>query len=118
MSLRPAACKRRALFCSRYSRRLCFRLDWLLPILNSPDASGTLVRLSQYRGKSAVVVYFYPKDDTGILHQAGMFVSCDQYPAIPKAQMRVVIGISDDSIAHSHQKFQAKYNLAVFAVER
>ena len=34
------------------------------PDFELPDQHGRLVRLRQYRGKNAVVVYFYPKDDT------------------------------------------------------
>ena len=34
------------------------------PDFELPDQNGNLVRLSQFRGKCAVVLYFYPKDDT------------------------------------------------------
>ena len=36
------------------------------PDFELPTATGEPVRLSQYRGKNAVVVYFYPKDDTSV----------------------------------------------------
>jgi thioredoxin-dependent peroxiredoxin len=80
----------------------------IAPDFELPDASGNPVRLSQYRGKNAVVVYFYPKDDTGVCtKQACSFR--DRYPQFEGAGA-VVLGISDDSVA-SHEKFRAKYKL-------
>jgi thioredoxin-dependent peroxiredoxin len=78
------------------------------PDFELPDQHGTLVCLSQYRGKSAVVVYFYPKDDTtGCTIEACRFR--DDF-----AKFRVtgaeIMGISDDS-AESHARFVSKYNL-------
>jgi thioredoxin-dependent peroxiredoxin len=78
------------------------------PDFELPDASGTLVRLSQYRGKKAVVVYFYPKDDTGVCtKQACSFR--DNFARFEGAGA-VILGISDDSVA-SHGTFAAKYGL-------
>lgn len=78
------------------------------PDFELPDASGALVRLSQYRGLNAVVVYFYPKDDTsGCTKQACGFR--DRFAAFQKAGA-VILGISGDSGA-SHQAFAAKYSL-------
>jgi thioredoxin-dependent peroxiredoxin len=73
-----------------------------------PDASGKTVRLGDYRGKKAVVLYFYPKDDTpGCTKEACTFR--DQYQDLQDAGAEV-IGISSDS-AESHAKFAAKYKL-------
>jgi peroxiredoxin Q/BCP len=73
-----------------------------------PDRSGTTVRLSDYRGKKAVVLYFYPKDDTpGCTKEACSFR--DQYEVFKDAGAEV-IGISSDS-AESHAKFASKYQL-------
>jgi len=78
------------------------------PDFELPDSGGTPVRLSQYRGKGAVVVYFYPKDDTGVCtKQACTFR--DDFPKFQSAGA-VILGISDDSTA-SHTAFAAKYNL-------
>lgn len=78
------------------------------PDFELPDQHGNLVRLSQYRGKRAVVVYFYPKDDTsGCTVQACGFR--DDYAKFPEAGAEV-IGISDDS-PESHGKFASKYQL-------
>jgi peroxiredoxin Q/BCP len=73
-----------------------------------PDRAGYTVRLSDYRGKKAVVLYFYPKDDTpGCTKEACSFR--DQYEVFKEAGAEV-IGVSSDSEA-SHAKFAAKYSL-------
>jgi len=73
-----------------------------------PDASGKMIRLSDYCGRKAVVLYFYPKDDTpGCTKEACTFR--DQYQDLQDAGAEV-IGISSDS-AESHAKFSAKYRL-------
>jgi peroxiredoxin Q/BCP len=73
-----------------------------------PDEQGNVVRLSDFRGKKRVVVYFYPKDDTpGCTTQACNFR--DAYPQIEERNA-VVLGISPDSGA-SHQEFKTKYDL-------
>jgi len=78
------------------------------PDFSLPDRNGNAVRLSDYRGKKAVVLYFYPKDDTpGCTKEACSFR--DQYEVFKDAGAEV-IGISSDS-AESHAKFASKYNL-------
>ena len=78
------------------------------PDFELPDQNGNAVRLSQFRGKSPVVLYFYPKDDTkGCTIEACAFR--DDTPQF-EAKGAVVIGVSDDS-TQSHGKFAAKYNL-------
>ncbi len=78
------------------------------PDFTLPDRSGHTVRLSDYRGKKAVVLYFYPKDDTpGCTKEACSFR--DQYEVFKDAGAEV-IGVSSDS-AESHAKFASKYNL-------
>jgi peroxiredoxin Q/BCP len=65
--------------------------------------------LSGLAGK-AVVVYFYPKDDTsGCTAEAQGFTAAAADFAKAGA---VVVGVSKDSAA-SHGKFRAKYELAV-----
>jgi len=72
-----------------------------------PDEHGTMVRLSDFRGKR-VVVYFYPMDDTpGCTIQACGFR--DAYPQIEE-QNAVVLGISPDG-EDSHQAFKSKFDL-------
>jgi peroxiredoxin Q/BCP len=78
------------------------------PDFTLPDRTGRSVRLSDYRGKQAVVLYFYPKDDTpGCTKEACAFR--DQYEVFRDAGAEV-IGISSDS-AESHSKFAEKYKL-------
>ena len=72
------------------------------PDFELPDQQGKTVRLSQYRGKRAVVVYFYPKDDTGgCTAEACGFR--DEFSQFQNADAEI-IGISDDS-TESHAKF-------------
>jgi peroxiredoxin Q/BCP len=78
------------------------------PDFELPDQNGNLVRLSQYRGKSAVVVYFYPKDDTtGCTIEACKFR--DDFSRF-QATGAEILGISDDS-TESHRSFASKYHL-------
>jgi len=72
------------------------------------DQRGQTVRLSDFRGKKNVVVYFYPKDDTpGCTKESCSFR--DQYTAFTDAGAEV-LGISSDN-EKSHKAFAEKYNL-------
>ncbi|MGC8824180.1 MAG: peroxiredoxin [Bacteroidales bacterium] len=72
------------------------------------DQDGKEFRLSDHLGKSTLVIYFYPKDDTpGCTKQACYFR--DQYEAFTSAGA-TVIGISSQDVA-SHKAFAKKYNL-------
>jgi peroxiredoxin Q/BCP len=78
------------------------------PDFELPDQHGNLVRLRQFRGKCAVVVYFYPKDDTtGCTIEACRFR--DDFARF-EATGAQVLGISDDS-TESHARFAVKYKL-------
>ena len=78
------------------------------PDFELPDQHGNLVRLSQYRGRNAVVVYFYPKDDTtGCTIEACRFRDDFEKFRVTGAE---IIGISDDS-TESHARFASKYHL-------
>ncbi|WP_437322660.1 peroxiredoxin [Sorangium sp. So ce381] len=66
------------------------------------------VKLSDFRGKKTVVLFFYPKDDTpGCTAESCAFR--DHYDAFAEAGAEV-IGVSADS-AGSHQQFADKYRL-------
>jgi peroxiredoxin Q/BCP len=68
---------------------------------------GSKVRLADLKGR-AVVLYFYPKDDTpGCTREACAFR--ERQAEIQKSGA-VVLGVSGDSIA-SHGKFRDKYGL-------
>ena len=80
----------------------------LAPDFELPDQKGRIVRLSQFRGRRPVVLYFYPKDDTsGCTAEACKFR--DDSPGFEVAEAKI-IGISDDS-SESHGRFAAKYKL-------
>ncbi|MBD2299882.1 peroxiredoxin [Nostoc sp. FACHB-87] len=80
----------------------------IAPDFTLPAQNGTTVSLKDYRGQKAVVLYFYPKDDTpGCTAESCAFR--DQYEVFKDAGAEV-IGVSGDS-SESHQKFAAKYNL-------
>ena len=73
-----------------------------------PDATGKVVRLGDFHGQKAVVLYFYPKDDTpGCTKESCSFR--DQYQDFQDAGAEV-IGVSSDS-SESHEKFAGKYKL-------
>ena len=83
------------------------------PDFTLSDANGKTVRLADYRGQKAVVLYFYPKDDTpGCTKEACTFR--DQYQDFKDAGAEV-IGVSSDSTA-SHSKFADKYRLPFILV--
>ncbi len=66
------------------------------------------ISLANYNGKSNVLLYFYPKDDTpGCTVQACTFQKSENHYSDANV---TVIGVSPDSIA-SHQKFRSKYSL-------
>ena len=78
------------------------------PDFTLPTDGGGSVKLSALRGK-AVIVYFYPKDDTsGCTKQACGFNDALRDFGKVKA---TVIGISRDPVA-SHDKFKGKYKLS------
>jgi len=78
------------------------------PAFTLPDQDGKPVSLKSLLGDGAVVLYFYPKDDTpGCTKEACSFR--DDFSAFKKAGARVV-GVSADGTA-AHTKFRAKYDL-------
>jgi peroxiredoxin Q/BCP len=78
------------------------------PAFEGKDQDGKTVKLSDFAGKKAVLVYFYPKDDTpGCTKEACGFR--DRIADLKKDNVEV-IGVSFDN-AESHQKFIAKHNL-------
>ena len=79
------------------------------PDFTLPRDGGGEVTLSALRPK-AVVLYFYPKDDTsGCTLEAQSFT---EHGAAFEAAGAVVVGVSKDSVK-SHDKFVSKYGLGV-----
>ncbi|AII54152.1 peroxiredoxin [Hymenobacter sp. APR13] len=78
------------------------------PDFTLKTTTGDSFRLSEQRGQRAIVLYFYPKDDTpGCTAEACSFR--DQYQDFQDLGAEVV-GVSSDSEA-SHQKFTQKHRL-------
>jgi peroxiredoxin Q/BCP len=78
------------------------------PDFTLPASTGENVSLSDFRGKQAVVLYFYPKDDTpGCTKEACSFRDLSAEFA---AKGAVILGVSPDSV-DSHRKFRDKYHL-------
>lgn len=77
------------------------------PYFELEDQSGTIRKLTDYKGKW-VLVYFYPKDDTpGCTTEAcGLR---DNHDELERLGVQV-LGISKDSVK-SHDKFAKKYDL-------
>lgn len=79
-----------------------------LPDFTLPDQHGNPVRPRDFLGKKAIVIYFYPKDETpGCTTEACAFR--DSYQALQEAGA-MVFGISGDSVA-SHQAFAHHHRL-------
>jgi peroxiredoxin Q/BCP len=79
------------------------------PLFRLPGDGGAEVELGKLKGK-AVVLYFYPKDDT-----SGCTAEAIDFSAHAKAfgeAGATVVGVSKDS-AGSHDKFKAKHKLKV-----
>lgn len=76
------------------------------PDFTALDQNGKKIKLSSYRGKKNVVLYFYPKDMTpGCTTEA-----CDFAANHNKFKNTVILGVSIDS-EERHQKFIAKHDL-------
>lgn len=72
------------------------------------DQFGATFDMNDFIGKTAMVVYFYPKDDTpGCTKEACGFR--DAYQEFTDKNIKV-IGISSDDV-ESHKNFAEKYNL-------
>ncbi len=76
------------------------------PDFTALDQNGSKIKLSSFKGKKNVVLYFYPKDMTpGCTTEA-----CDFRDRYKKFKGAEILGVSIDS-PERHQKFIEKYNL-------
>lgn len=80
----------------------------LAPSFVAVTHAGERIELSQYRGKSAVVLFFYPRDETPICTQEACAFR-DAFEEFVDAGA-VVIGISGDS-DESHRAFATSRQL-------
>lgn len=82
------------------------------PDFTLPRDGGDMITLSALQPK-AVVVYFYPKDDTpGCTKEA---IAFSDHLAEFEAAGAVIVGVSKDTVA-KHEKFVAKHDLSVMLV--
>ena len=80
------------------------------PHFELPDADMQTFALTSQHGKSNVVLYFYPRDDTpGCTLEANEFSELDADFA---ALATIVVGVSRDDCL-SHATFRDKYGLSV-----
>ena len=78
------------------------------PAFSLDASTGKKIALKDFKGKKAVVLYFYPKDDTpGCTTEA-----CDfrDSSARIKRLGAVILGVSPDGVA-KHEKFIGKHDL-------
>jgi thioredoxin-dependent peroxiredoxin len=78
------------------------------PDFNLEDSEGKLYRLSSYKGKSPVVVYFYPKANTSGCTKQACGIR-DEWSRFEENNI-IVVGISTDS-KEDIQQFVEDYNL-------
>ena len=76
------------------------------PDFTALNQDGKKVKLSSFRGKKNVVLYFYPRDMTpGCTTEA-----CDFRDSKPDFKNTAILGVSADA-PEKHQKFIEKYSL-------
>ena len=76
------------------------------PDFSALDQNGKKVKLSSFKGKENIILYFYPKDMTpGCTTQA-----CDFRDQQKNFKSTIILGVSIDS-QERHQKFIKKYDL-------
>jgi peroxiredoxin Q/BCP len=79
------------------------------PDFTLPSTDDTDVTLSGFKGKQAVVLYFYPRDDTpGCTAEACSF---RDLRALFNQNGAEILGVSPDTIK-SHKKFREKFHLS------
>lgn len=79
------------------------------PEFSLPASTGSPISLRDFRGKQAVVLYFYPKDDTPgcTVEACGFRDTSKDYEKAGAA----ILGVSLDNM-NSHKKFIDKFSLS------
>lgn len=78
------------------------------PDFNLPSTLDRDIGLGEFRGKQALVLYFYPRDDTpGCTAEACAF---RDLRAMFNEHGAEILGVSTDNV-RSHKKFQQKFGL-------
>lgn len=76
------------------------------PDFTAIDQNGEKIKLSSFKGKKNIVLYFYPKDMTpGCTTEA-----CEFRDSLPQFKGTEIIGVSADPVER-HRKFIEKYEL-------
>ena len=76
------------------------------PDFSGKNQEGQLVKLSSFKGKKNIILYFYPKDMTpGCTTEA-----CDFRDQYKRFKNTTILGVSIDP-PERHQKFIVKYSL-------
>jgi len=93
---------------SLYPQKMNIKVGDKVPLFSLLDQNGNNFEISNLIGKRAMVIYFYPKDDTpGCTKEACSFR--DEFETFTDMNV-AVIGISADDVG-SHKKFAEKYQL-------
>jgi peroxiredoxin Q/BCP len=79
-----------------------------VPKFTAKDATGSIFESESVIGKKAVIIYFYPKDDTPQCTAEACGFR-DNYAEFLNSGVEV-IGVSSDDV-NSHREFIRKYNL-------
>ena len=79
------------------------------PAFALPDQNGEVRNLKDYKGKK-VLLYFYPKDNTGGCTKQAVAYSANKEKF--EAKGVAIIGVSKDSVA-SHKNFETKQGLTI-----
>ena len=79
-----------------------------MPAFKLIDQNGTLFNSAAYVGKSILVIYFYPKDESMVCTKEACAFR-DSFDDFTKAGAKV-IGINDGTVA-SHKNFRDHYKL-------
>ena len=91
-----------------YPQKMKLKVGDSVPTFTLKDQDNNDVNVANFIGKKAMVIYFYPKDDTpGCTKEACKFR--DEFEAFTDLNVKV-IGISSDDV-ESHKKFAEKYRL-------
>jgi peroxiredoxin Q/BCP len=79
-----------------------------IPIFSLPDQDGKIFKSTDHIGKSSLVIFFYPKDESMVCTKEACSFR-DRYADLIKTGA-ILIGINGGSV-ESHKKFQTRDNL-------
>ena len=78
------------------------------PVFSLKDQNDKTFNLNDFIGKKILVIYFYPKDETGTCTKEACAFR-DSYEEFTKAGA-MVVGINNEAV-ETHKKFQEHHNL-------